>query len=202
MHVAVIKLKSLSLVVWLLDEKVADVNAITADGRTALHWADTLDILNALLDRGAATTVADCDGRVPLMLQTSSSKVRESRGGGRSTLLFSCAHGSLPFPLPTPPRPRPPQSRSNQGREPVEALGGVADCAVCRNCQGKAYLPKKKDALLLSWKANGSLVGAETGDGLLDTGAAAGLEAGIRGPPQRRLLQACPPGANDVQGPG
>jgi len=39
----------------------------------------------------------------------------------------------------------------------VEALGGAADCAVCRNCQGKAYLPKKEDALLLSWKANGSL---------------------------------------------
>jgi hypothetical protein len=40
-----------SLVVWLLDEKGADVNVIGSDG--GLHVAASLDILIALLDRGA-----------------------------------------------------------------------------------------------------------------------------------------------------
>jgi len=46
------KEKGLALVVWLLDEKGADVNATMALGTSALHYAKTLDILNALLDRG------------------------------------------------------------------------------------------------------------------------------------------------------
>ena len=44
--------ESLPLVVWLLDEKGADVNGTTADGRTAIYWAASLDILIVLLDRG------------------------------------------------------------------------------------------------------------------------------------------------------
>ena len=60
--------ESLPLVVWLLDEKGADVNATTSFGLTPLHWADSLDILNALLDRGADPTVRS-DGLTPLMGQ-------------------------------------------------------------------------------------------------------------------------------------
>ena len=48
--------EGLSLVVWLLDEKVADVNASMANRMSALHCAKTLDILNALLDRGGDPT--------------------------------------------------------------------------------------------------------------------------------------------------
>jgi len=42
-----------SLVVWLLDEKGADVNATTTEGNTALHCASRPDVITALLDRGA-----------------------------------------------------------------------------------------------------------------------------------------------------
>ena len=53
LYVAVCRLKNLSLTVWLLDEKGADVKARTKDGESPLHEARSLDILTALLDRGA-----------------------------------------------------------------------------------------------------------------------------------------------------
>ena len=64
---AVIRQEGLSLVVWLLDEKGADVNATTTIGATALHYAKSLDTLIALLDRGANPTIADRDGESPLI---------------------------------------------------------------------------------------------------------------------------------------
>jgi len=53
LYVAACVIKSLPLVLWLLDEESADVNATTGEERTALHGACFVDILNALLNRGA-----------------------------------------------------------------------------------------------------------------------------------------------------
>jgi len=53
----------------LLDEKGADVNATTALGTSALHYAKTLDILNALLDHGGDPTRIDFLGWSALMHQ-------------------------------------------------------------------------------------------------------------------------------------
>jgi ankyrin repeat protein len=64
-------LKNLTLVVWLLDEKGADVNATTVDGSSVLHFAKTPDMLTALLDRGADPTIANRDGGLPLPSQAS-----------------------------------------------------------------------------------------------------------------------------------
>lgn len=57
----------LSLVVWLLEEKGADVNGTTERGKSALHLARSLDILTGLLDRGADLTMADSGGGSPVM---------------------------------------------------------------------------------------------------------------------------------------
>ena len=51
-----------ALVVWLLDEKGADIEG-------ALHAAASLDILIALLDRGADPSKANIHGRFPLTVQ-------------------------------------------------------------------------------------------------------------------------------------
>ena len=68
--------EGLSLVVWVLDEKGADVNVTMADGRSALHWTRSLDILTALLDRGAdPTTTPVYDGGLPLMYQAGNGSV-------------------------------------------------------------------------------------------------------------------------------
>jgi len=48
LYMAARSLKSLSLTVWLLVKKGANVNATTSSGSTALHWAESLDILTAL----------------------------------------------------------------------------------------------------------------------------------------------------------
>jgi hypothetical protein len=74
--VAVSVLKSLSVTVWLLDEKGADVNATTAHGTSALHYAASLDILNALLDRDADPTLADRFGGLVLMYQAEAGPVQ------------------------------------------------------------------------------------------------------------------------------
>lgn len=69
LYVAVFKPKKLPLVLWLLDEKGANVNAATSRGSTTVHGAFTLDLLNALLDRGADPSKQDRDGVTPLMTQ-------------------------------------------------------------------------------------------------------------------------------------
>ena len=51
LYVAACVIKSLPLVLWLLDEKGADVNATTGEERTAFHGACSVDILVALLNR-------------------------------------------------------------------------------------------------------------------------------------------------------
>ena len=56
---------------WLLDEKGADVNAATWNGYIPIHWACSLAILNALLDRGADPTLTNDNGTSPLMWQAS-----------------------------------------------------------------------------------------------------------------------------------
>ena len=55
------------MVAWLLDEKGADVNATTRCGRTAVFSAASVDILNALLDRGGDPILPNPDGELPLM---------------------------------------------------------------------------------------------------------------------------------------
>ena len=58
----------LSLVVWLLDEKGAGMNATSADERSALHFAASADNLIALSGRGADPMLADdYYGALPLM---------------------------------------------------------------------------------------------------------------------------------------
>lgn len=59
LFVAIHPLRSLPLVLWLLDKKGADVNGRLAYGLLPLHVACSLDILNALLDRGADPTLVD-----------------------------------------------------------------------------------------------------------------------------------------------
>jgi len=63
-------MRSLSLVLRLLDEKGADVNRRSRSGNTALHGARSLDILNALLDRGADPTLLNIKHLCPLLNYT------------------------------------------------------------------------------------------------------------------------------------
>lgn len=67
MYAAVYHMKSLPLVLWLLDEKGADVNKRTYNKGTPLHGADSLDILNALLTRGADPTLLNSKRQSPFM---------------------------------------------------------------------------------------------------------------------------------------
>jgi len=62
-------LQSLSLVMWLLDEKGANVNGTIENGISALHLAGSLDILTALLDRGADPIQPNRYSELPLMSQ-------------------------------------------------------------------------------------------------------------------------------------
>ena len=56
---------------WLLDKKGADVNAMTGSGATALCIAPTVDIVNALMDRGANPIMKTSKGYTPLMAYSS-----------------------------------------------------------------------------------------------------------------------------------
>ena len=76
MYVAAWHLKSLSLSTWLLDEKGAGVNARSGDGRTSLHVAPSLDVLNAFLDRGGDPNLLHCRGVSALMQHTFFGQVR------------------------------------------------------------------------------------------------------------------------------
>jgi hypothetical protein len=69
LYVAALNKEGLALVVGLLDEKGADVNGTRRDGSSALHVAASLDILIALLDRGADPTRVNQRTRSPLMQQ-------------------------------------------------------------------------------------------------------------------------------------
>jgi hypothetical protein len=95
-----------ALVVWLLDEKGADVNGTAAHGRTAIFYAKTPDILTALLDRGADPCTADRFGMSPLMwhmlagtVDTVARLLQDPRvratvnmqdGNGRTVLHYAC----------------------------------------------------------------------------------------------------------------
>lgn len=57
---------NLPLVLWLLDEKGADVNAKCCFGQTALHWTDRVSILNTLMEHGADPTLLDLYGKSAL----------------------------------------------------------------------------------------------------------------------------------------
>ena len=61
--------KDLALVQWLIDTQGAGANGRTSGGRTALHEAGTLPILQALLERGADPTLLDNYGWTALINQ-------------------------------------------------------------------------------------------------------------------------------------
>ena len=63
LYAAVRFIRSLPLVLWLLDEKGADMNARLDDGQTPR----TLNILKVMLDRRADPTVLDDNDKSPLM---------------------------------------------------------------------------------------------------------------------------------------
>ena len=53
------KLESVPLILWLVNEKGADVNVRDADGYTPIHFAESLDVINTLLDCGADPTLVE-----------------------------------------------------------------------------------------------------------------------------------------------
>lgn len=67
LYTAVYDMKSLPLVLWLLGDKGADLNKRIYDGKNPLSGVRSLDILKALLDRGADATALDDDGGFLLM---------------------------------------------------------------------------------------------------------------------------------------
>lgn len=70
LYAAVYYIRKLSLVLWLLDERGADLNTRVSDGQIALHAACSLEVLNVLLDRGAGSILLDDEGGSPLMYYT------------------------------------------------------------------------------------------------------------------------------------
>lgn len=75
LRIATSGLESLSLTVWLLDEKDADVHATMLNGFTVLHWVIPPDILLALLDRHADPTLLLCYGSTFLIHMVHKGKV-------------------------------------------------------------------------------------------------------------------------------
>ena len=69
MRMAAHEFGNLQLVLWLLDERDADVKATTSGRRTALHYAFTADIVGVLLKHGADPTLLDENGSSPLWEQ-------------------------------------------------------------------------------------------------------------------------------------
>lgn len=76
LHPAVYPLDSLELVRWLVHEKGADVNIPDGHGFTCLHNAESLEVLEFLLDCGAGPAVRNDDGTTPLMWQLSEGHYR------------------------------------------------------------------------------------------------------------------------------
>eukprot|EP00624_Nannochloropsis_granulata_P001445 evm.model.NODE_17242_length_7764_cov_16.608450.2 len=73
--VAVSVLSNLPLILWLIDEKGADVNVRTRTGYTPLQLARSLDILAALLERGANPVLQNLLGQSALIHQAASGHV-------------------------------------------------------------------------------------------------------------------------------
>ena len=67
---ATMRLESVPLVTWLLDEKGADVNVVSSTGSTPLHVVKAPDIVNVLLDRGADPARVNMRKWSPLIQQT------------------------------------------------------------------------------------------------------------------------------------
>lgn len=70
LYTAAYHLKNLALLLWLLNEKGADVNKRIFDGQTPFHGVRSLETLNALLDRGADPTALDENNDSPLICHT------------------------------------------------------------------------------------------------------------------------------------
>lgn len=77
LHTAIYEGFSLPLVLWLVDEKGADLNATTSKGQPPLHEAGSFDIFTALLDRGAKPHSAR---RVWLLPSHETCALREHQG--------------------------------------------------------------------------------------------------------------------------
>jgi len=100
----------LPLVVWLLDKKGADMNGRNEYGCTPLHYAKSLDILFALLNRRADPALVTVDGVSPLMYCAIRGEVDNvarllqdpriqatvdmSTTEGHTALHCACAHGN------------------------------------------------------------------------------------------------------------
>lgn len=65
--IAAVALQSVSLIKWLVNEKGADVHAADKHGYAPLHFADSLDAFNALLDCGADPSLCNPAGRTVLL---------------------------------------------------------------------------------------------------------------------------------------
>jgi hypothetical protein len=69
-------IKSVALVLWLVDKKGADVNATTSKGQSSLHEAGSFDIFTALLDRGANPILPGEYDHSPLMRHARSGNIK------------------------------------------------------------------------------------------------------------------------------
>lgn len=58
---------SAAFLVWLIKDKGVDVNGKSKNGKRALHLADSVEKLSALLNNDADPTLVDDDGENPLM---------------------------------------------------------------------------------------------------------------------------------------
>ncbi|MFP6763971.1 MAG: ankyrin repeat domain-containing protein, partial [Planctomycetaceae bacterium] len=101
-----------SRVTRLIKHDMHSVNAVQADGMTALHWAawhDRLDMAELLLDRNASPSAANRYGVTPLALAcengnaglvrrllTAGADANATRPGGETALMTASRSGSLP----------------------------------------------------------------------------------------------------------